>query len=441
MSTHRGDPVVAPPAVLSRRAFLAGLAGAPALARAIAASSRPPQGAPGPALETRTRTVRVRPLEELLRVGLRRGVPTDPSAAGLFGMSRLDGFILDAQNRDVLLFGQVDRRFPALRLDWLVSAMRNVWQSQADPACSIDPLQDDLATVMSLLSQEGIGTQRALNRVLAVCRHPQEVSIFGVPRESSFARTMVEADYHMKKVAAGIVPHPAGQRSFKDLGFAWMAAAAKRDCGTSAPAPVMARFWFYPGTAAFERAEGIFAIREVGVRLLTEEEHIQASGRRVQTGHSHPAAEEFRHAFTESYRQAAMGEAIYAELRSLYRMVALAMSLRQERVLELTGMDLDLWLHAYPEERVMTAQSVPGVAVVQRGELSCTGAHGTMVGAILMPMCGGVVVPKAMLEPSRATVGRSDLSVVVTKILHAEPSPGKSLFWDVRLQGVGFGEI
>ena len=426
---------------VSRRGFLLGLAATPLLL------SLPRRTAASAEVETETRTIRLRPLQKLVRDGLRPGGQLDRSALGLFEMTRIDGFIVDEKNRDVLLFGQVDRRFPGLQLADLVTAMRNVWLSDVDPACSIDPRQEDLAAAMKILG-EGRSAANAgqmkgiLDRAMTICRQPQRVSIYGVPRASTFAETMVRADYHMKQVAAGAVPHPVGHRSFKELGFDWMRAEAQRNCGRAAQAPVMARFWFYPAVPSYEQAEAIFAIRDIGVRLLTEEEHLTASGQRVQTGQGHPVAEKFGRDFSASYGEAARKEPIYAELRTLYRMVALGIFLRRKQVLEQTGLDLDLWLHDYPVERAKTPERLAGVAVVQEGQMSCTSPRGTMVGAIWMPMCGGVGMAKAILgDSSRVAAGGSGLAEMVQRALRAEPKPGQSSFWDVRLPGLRLEEL
>ncbi|MES1244150.1 MAG: DUF1598 domain-containing protein [Acidobacteriota bacterium] len=424
---------------LSRRGFLLGLAATPLL---VPLSGQTAAGA----AEVETRTIRLRPLQKLVRDGLRAGSRLDRSALDLFGMTQIDGFIIDKKNRDVLLFGQVDRRFPGLRLGDLVTAMRNVWPTEEDPACSIDPRKEDLAAAMKVFAEGSAARpgemKGILERAMAICRRPQPVSVFGVPRASTFAQIMVQADYRMKQVAAGIMPHPAGHRSFKELGFDWMAAEAKRNCGRAVQAPVMARFWFYPAVPSYEQAEGIFAIQDVGVRLLTEEEHLTASGQRVQTGHSHPVAEKFKSDFTGSYREAARKEAIYAELRTLYRLVALAIFLQRKQVLEQTGLDLNLWLHDFPEERAKTPERLDGVAVVQEGQMSCTSPKGTRVGQLWMPMCGGVGVAKAVLgDPSRVTAGGSRLAEMVQRALRAEPKPGQSPFWDVSLPGLRLKEL
>jgi hypothetical protein len=225
----------------------------------------------------------------------------------MFGLTRIDAFIVDEKNQDCLLVGEVDRRFPELHLEDCVTALRNVWLSPVDPACSIDPHQEDLAGFMGIVEESGRATspeqiQRLLNRMMEVGRRPRHVSVFGVPFQSRFAQGLVEADYHMKKVASGIIPHPAGLKSFREIAFSWMVAQAKQSCGTAlSQPPMMTRFWFHPAPPTYEEARDIFFFKQVGVQLLTEEEHLTATGQRIQTGQAHPSAEAFRRDFT-TYR-------------------------------------------------------------------------------------------------------------------------------------------
>src|SRR5215210_5379373 len=161
---------------LSRRGLLLGLAATPLL---VSLSGRTAAGA----TEVETRTIRLRPLQKLVRNGLRSGGRLDRSALDLFGMTQIDGFIIDRKNRDVLLFGQVDRRFPGLRLGDLVTAMRNVWPTEDDPACSIDPREEDLAAAMKVFAEGSAARpgqmKGILERAMTICRRPQPVSVFG----------------------------------------------------------------------------------------------------------------------------------------------------------------------------------------------------------------------------------------------------------------------
>lgn len=259
--------------------------------------------------------------------------------------------------------------------------------------------------------------------------------MFGIPFTSAFVRTLVSADYRMKQVAAGTVAHPAGRKSFRDLGFEWMAAQMRARCDAAVSQPsVMARFWFHPTPPEYEEARNIFSFKSVGVQLLTEEEHLTASGHRVQTGHGHPTADAFRQDFTMHYRQAAVTDGVYAELRSCYRFIALSLFLKRRRALERSGADLEFWLRRLHQERANVPPAVAGVFAIKEDAIECSSAQGPMQGTIWMPMCGGVLVSRGVLDDeSRIARGSPTLEAAVRKVLAAEPMPGRSLQWDVRL--------
>ena len=97
---------------------------------------------------------------------------------------RINGFILLPQQKDILLLGTSDPQAPALDLDDLIIAVRAVWKEHNTPACSLDPDPDDMAA-----GRAG----------------PQRVRLLGVPRDSGFAKTMLDADYDMKRITSGAV--------------------------------------------------------------------------------------------------------------------------------------------------------------------------------------------------------------------------------------------
>ena len=378
---------------------------------------------------------RLRELQKRVRGSLQSGAKFDRSVLTLFGLTRIDGFMVDEPNRDCIIFGQIDKRFPPLQLDDFVTALRNVWSSSVDPGCSINPREEDMASLMRILGEGGRATTREqiqgiLNRALEVCRRPHKVSVFGIPFTSNFALTMVNADFHMKKVAAGTIAHPAGFKSFHDLSFDWMVAQAKRNCGMALSQPsIMARFWFHPAPPDYEEDKTIFAFKNVGVQLLTEEEHLLTSGQRVQAGRGHPSAETFREDFTNHYREAARKEGVYAELRSCYRLIALGVWLKKRRVFERTGLDLDLWLHAFPQDDVEVPETVSGISTLKQDAITCLGSLGRREGPVWMPTCGGVAVSRSVLGGDSRVVKGTGALERFTHVVDAEPTRGRTLAW------------
>lgn len=66
----------------------------------------------------------------------------DPGRAevrDLAGIGWLEGYVVDAENQDVILFGRRSSKWPTLHMDDLVVNIQNVWQGNSYPYCSLDP--------------------------------------------------------------------------------------------------------------------------------------------------------------------------------------------------------------------------------------------------------------------------------------------------------------
>lgn len=106
----------------------------------------------------------------------RRAYPQDVSDLG--GVTRIHGFILLPDKEDIVLVGSVDSGVPPVGLDSLVVALVNARTGGGAPTVSLDP---DPTSKMA----------------------PQTVRVTGIPKESRFARIMLDADYMAKKILLG----------------------------------------------------------------------------------------------------------------------------------------------------------------------------------------------------------------------------------------------
>ena len=130
------------------------------------------------------------------------------------GISRVVGYQVDQANDDVLLIGEVIPGAPALTIDDLIVGVRTVWKENAIPFCSLEPDPADFAG-------------------------DQHVRVGGVPATSGFARVMLDADYLMKRMGAGLeAVNAPGYLSYVAL-LRQEGKQAIRDDGAE-------RFWFYP---------------------------------------------------------------------------------------------------------------------------------------------------------------------------------------------------
>lgn len=108
-----------------------------------------------------------------------RTLPEDLRFPG--GIERVFGFTRSADGSDVILIGAAAReKRDRISLDLIAVALDSVWRQNLVPRVSLDPPPDG-------------------------ARGPQVARVEGVPRQSAFARTLLDADYAMKKVTFGMI--------------------------------------------------------------------------------------------------------------------------------------------------------------------------------------------------------------------------------------------
>jgi Flp pilus assembly protein TadD len=215
------------------------------------------------------------------------------------GITRIVGFVVDNANYDVLLVGSVTPGAPPIEIDDLVVGLRAVWREGSTPLVSLDPDPDDPGG-------------------------PQRARVQGVPRDSQFALTMLEADYLMKKIMGSMEPAPAA-------GYVSLKQILARD----RPAEFMNRFWLYPvqpepGDIQVA-SDGRAALFRSGVQTLSEQmvrtrEGLAGAGRTMRS------AEEAAIEFTRHYPEIAKRAPVYAKLQGLFDIVLLARVLRSMQV-------------------------------------------------------------------------------------------------------------
>ena len=109
-----------------------------------------------------TRALSLRVLQEKLKSG-RMMAGERSTIQNLVGITRLRGFAIDYESNDIVLFGSVDRSWPALRLEDLMVALRNAFHRYTEdidgttyysyPGCSIDPDPVAMAQLENVSSQ------------------------------------------------------------------------------------------------------------------------------------------------------------------------------------------------------------------------------------------------------------------------------------------------
>jgi tetratricopeptide (TPR) repeat protein len=243
-------------------------------------------------------------------------------------ITRIHGFVIVGD--DILLIGRREQGIPVLEIDDLIVGVQSVWKENAIPVVSLDP---DPANI------EG----------------DPNVRIQGIANDSAFALTMLEADYAMKKIMAGVEPvNASGYLTLKDT--------LSRTSRT-----FMSRFWLYPVQPRVgdirTSADNAAVIFNGVVRVLSEEMLNLKEGL-VGTGQTFLPAEEAADSFTNCYEEIAAQKPMFKRLQTLFDVVLMA------RIWHVRGLQSPLLdrLCALPHRSVNIPRTYRAIKVVLRRE-------------------------------------------------------------------------
>ncbi|MDC1288237.1 DUF1598 domain-containing protein, partial [Gammaproteobacteria bacterium] len=191
----------------------------------------------GAVLPEHGRALSMRVLQERLQT-CQGSTPCEAEVTHLANLKRIDGFVIDRENNDLVLIGQVDPTWPKLHLDDLVTALRSAWHRYAkregntlylsSPGVSIDP-QPEVIARLQQISQflNSSNTDTVRDQGLAdwhqACHLPQKVRVEGIPFHTRSAATMLHVDYDLKRIADASLD--LGIQNFHSLAARYLDAA------------------------------------------------------------------------------------------------------------------------------------------------------------------------------------------------------------------------
>jgi len=348
--------------------------------------------------------------EQIKKYMASREYPDDILKLG--GITRFHGFVVDerkvGEEGDVILVGEIDDALPPLYLDDFVIALRNAWWKYAplkgntyyysSPGCSIDPDPQTLVKLQKVgggifgnLPQEK--AKEVIQQWHATCSKPQKVRVMGIPRDTRFAKVMVEADYYMKRLVDGSVSLDIeGFTSLVDMTLSRVKEDIVKGRSISIPPQFLNRFWFFPGENQYAEAEGTVFIKRCDVKLLTEAEFLTQKGEIAGSGRADPLAKEFADSFTERYEEIAQRKQIYAEQESLFRFASLAKAMKHRNALSAAGIHLDYLMNQYPVAKTEVSKTLPGISNVKEFHHEAKIPGGVSIAHLWLPSCGGVSI-------------------------------------------------
>ncbi len=317
----------------------------------LAAMRREIHAAPGllgQAVELRM--ISLTKLQTALSESEQSGQPIPEEMRYLAGLQRIEYVFVYPELNDIVIAGPaepwqvrddaavvgVHSGRPVVTLDDLVVAFRSVEPArQAGITCSIEPTPEGSLRLQNLL--KGVTLRpgqdpRGLEPAMRAAFGPQLILLTGVPKDSHYARTLVAADYQMKRIAMALEDSPiAALPSYMGI------AKGQRHTSNSNP-----RWWMACNYDAMSRTEDKLAwkLAGQGVKTLTDTDVMGNDGKAVAKRQVDPLAQKWADTMTANYNELSQVQPVFGELRNCIDLSVIATLIVQERLAERAGCDL-----------------------------------------------------------------------------------------------------
>lgn len=326
---------------------------------------------------TDLRAVSLKQIEAILAQCAKDMQPVPEEVQYLAGLQRVKYVFVYPDRQDIVLAGPAEgwkidvlgnivgatTNRPVLMLDDLLIALRTGASSRTEPiTCSIDPTPEGLKQLNALLSRlRTIGNPDETLAQIEEALGPQMVTVTGVPGNSRFARTMVAADFRMKRLAMNFEPAPVkGMPSFLEM----MQASGR---GMS---NMMPRWWLAPDYQPLAKTADSLAweLRGPGVKCLTAESFMNEAGEKQATDQANPTAEKWAKTMSDKFEELAERDSSFGQLRNIMDLAVVAALIEKEQMLEVAGLSAprlmkDEAVHYFP----IPKQTASAASAVKQG--------------------------------------------------------------------------
>jgi hypothetical protein len=282
--------------------------------------------------------------------------------------------------------------WPTLELQDLVTALRAFPPTGSTTGVigvSIDPTEQGLKNLQNFIDKAArrflpgnpAGFAAGMRQQLGL----QDVTVKGIAPSTHFAQVLVEADYRMKLIGIGL------EKPAVDIATFISVARPNALSGNA-----LVRWFFVPDYQCIRVSDDGLAMQMQGwgVKLVGEQELVDRAGGRSRGKGQSRASRIFCESFTKKYKELALREPVYAQLRNLIDMSVVAAFIQQQDYYRQADWDLGVLgdESQYPVQNYVVPKHVESaVNVVIKG------------GAIMTPIGGGVSVQplKALSDENR----------------------------------------
>ena len=220
---------------------------------------------------------------------------------------------------------------PALQLDDMVTVLRTFSPGARQMfGCSIDPRPEGLKAVKQFVTDSqnagplAAGGAKSWASKIGDKLGRQDITIYGVPKNSHVARVILEADYKMKLIGIGKLEGGSKVPDYFELTQQHPEFASSGIEGL--------RWWLSMKYEAVLHSPDrtSFELSGSSVRCQSENEHLKENGERVHTGKAEPINEMFAKNFTDNYNELAAKEPVFADLKSVFDLALVAALIERE---------------------------------------------------------------------------------------------------------------
>ncbi|TXN17230.1 DUF1598 domain-containing protein [Methylobacterium sp. WL122] len=327
-------------------------------------------------------------------VSLKNLLSSQPGPGSVLpGITKLYGFV--EFEDDVILFGtKQENRSEIFLTDIIVAFQKalgrdfgdSIDSSNVPPAkkrnsressISIDPNQEYLKELDSVDLFSKAGPQNFQR----ICRAPQTVAVYNLPRMSRVVKVLVDADYRMKLVGQSQIKLP---NNINLPGtFADTSASSEGEDKTKQSAIETAdRFWFRVNEVSYKSDNDTVYLTALQVMLDTEINHISSLG----SGDKNEKAEKFACAWTARMEEIIESEPIWHDMESVYRSFAIAQIYNDRNGSNKKQSALRSKIMNWEIDKFIVPDSIPGMSKIRQTRTK-TG-NGFKLSA--RSVCGGV---------------------------------------------------
>jgi hypothetical protein len=227
-----------------------------------------------------------------------------------------------------------------LQLDDLVTVLRTFSNDgQQNFGCSFNPRQEGLKQLQTYVEQSqargplaaGAAVKNWVNTLQSKLG-PQDIELWGVPRDSRVARVVTEADYRLKMIGIGKLEGGSNVPSIFELMTVEEQKSAKLDA---------LRWWLTMkyDTVLHSPDHNVFEIQGPSVQCLSENQYLTEKGERVGTGKADATNQTFAANFTKHYAELARRDVAFADLQNVFDLALVAALLKNEGAAARVGWD------------------------------------------------------------------------------------------------------